>query len=562
MLPFVSLGQYENLLHKSYAENIEGYSKLYVSLIDLKDSVAIAKKTDAIKAFALAHQDKALELEMDLFTCYHNIEFKGHHSQKCIDDLVSLIARATKVGAVYVKIRAIRVLANYYWVTEKNYELAFEQYLLLEKEIDRLSAADYPEKPRDLVKIAEAYYSFQDYSKAEFYFKKALEVPENEFNTMVLNSARNTLGLCYQMQKNYELSDYYFNQVVATRFEKPKKEWVRIAKGNLGANYYLKKQYDLAIPLLVQDFSGAEEISDFGPAAGAAMPLADIYLSRGDRQKAWFYLSQARIAIARSEQTDRLRFWYPIMSKWYGAAGNQKEADIYLDSTIDAINAYQKQFSALKMMQASQKISLREDALKKAELELDRQKKNNERNLLVLTTVCLGFVAVAVYKNQKRQRLMAEAGRDRLKSELQVAQSRIDRFVQRANEQNHLMERLQRDLQKLRAAGTGENEALERTISELRSATILTAEDWSYFKQHFATIYPDFEPVLKQRFAQLTESELRYLMLSKLQLSHKEMAQVLGISSDGVRVTWNRVRKKMSGALDQNPQQLLASVGL
>jgi tetratricopeptide (TPR) repeat protein len=562
LLPLFTMGQYQSLLHKSYAENIAGYSKLYVSLIDLKDSAKIENRVDSIKTYALNHNDPALALEMDLFMCYHNIEFKGHRGQKCIDDLKALIERSAKAHAPFVKIRAIRVLANFYWVYEKNYELAFEQYLLLEKEVDQVSATAYPEKPRDLVKIGESYYYFQDYDKAIQYFKKALAVPENEFNTMVLNSARNTMGLCYQKLNDFQLSSDYFNEVIHTRFKKPQKEWVRIAKGNLGYNFYLQGKFDQATSLLIIDFTGAEQIGDYGPAAGAAMPLADIYLRREDLSKAWYYLTHAKENIRKSEQTDRLRFWYPLVSKFYAAAGKQKLANIYLDSAINSINDYQQKFSGLKMMRASQKINLREEALRNAGLALAAQRKQNERNLLMALAVFLAVASLLVYRHQKRKRQAAEVAQQQTARELQRAQKEINRFIQKVSEQNSLVETFQAELHRFKDAGSNEKQILEKTLSELRSSTILTGEDWLYFRQHFATVYPDFERLLKGKYPTMTESELRYLMLTRLGLSHKEMAQMLGISTDGVRVTWNRVRKKMGGTLAQSAQQLLVSEGL
>jgi len=562
LLPRFIFSQYENLLHKSYAENIKGYSKLYIELINLKDSAIIQHKILDIKRFAKAHDDTPLELEMDLFMCYHNIEFKKHRNQSCIDDLNTLILSAEKAQARFVKIRAIRVLANYYWVYQKNYERAFEQYLLLDKEVDKVDAADYPEKPMDLVKIGEAYYFFQDYNRAEVYFKKAIAVPENDFNTMTLSSARNTLGLCYQKQKNFALSNYYFNLIIQTTFQKPKEEWVRIATGNLGYNYYLQRQYNKALPFLEEDFVGAVRIEDYGPAAGAAIPLADIYLSRGEPQKSWYYIEEARRNIEKCQQTERLQYLYPVISKWYGQKGDQVNAARYLDLTIASINAYQKQFSALKMMQASQKISLRVEALNKARAELELQRKNSERNLWILLSTALAVIMLVVYRNQHNKRLLAEASRTRAENELSRAKEELDRFIQKVNEQNLLAESIRQELDELKEGHPEKKQRLEKTIAELRSVTILTGDDWLYFRKHFATVFPEFEAVLKKSCPAITESELRYLMLVKLQLSHKEMAQMLGISTDGVRVTWNRVRKKLNGSLEDTPQTLLEKAGV
>ena len=551
-LPLTAVAQYENLLHKSYAAKLDGYSKLYLELIALKDSVAIAHRTAAIKTFAKQHKDKALELEMDLFMAYHNIEFKEHRSPKCISDLQQIIANAEKEKINHIKIRAMRVLADYYWEELKNYELAFEQYILLEKEIDKVGVEDYPEKPRDLTKIGEAYYFFQDYGKAKQYFKKAINVPENNFNTMFLCSARNTLGLCYQQEKNYDQSDYYLNQIVQTKFAKPKEEWVRIATGNIGANYYFRKQYDQAIPLLEYDFNGATAIGDYGCAAGAATLLADIFRERGKLELAGKFIADAQYNIVKVGQLDRLRLLYPIMAKWYAAVGDMSKSKQYIDSSVVAFNRYNEKFSALKMLRAQQKVDLQKEQLQLA----DKQRKIMERNLMIAIATGLGVVLVLGYFILKRRQQATEIAKLKVESDLKRAQSEINLFINKINEQSKITEKFSDELKKLKSSETEERRLLEKTVTELRTTKILTDEDWLGFQQHFAKIYPSFIQNLKMDYPAITEAELRYLMLSKLQLSHKEMAQALGISPDAVRVTWNRVRKKLGGTLSDTPQSL------
>ncbi|MDQ8005244.1 MAG: helix-turn-helix transcriptional regulator [Pedobacter sp.] len=558
--PFVAFSQYEALLHKPYAEKIGAYSKLYLQLIALKDSEAIARKTADIKAFAQKNNDRELEMEMDLFTVYYHIEFKKHRNAKNISDLQLLMTVSENEGILHVKIRAIRVLADYYWFELKNYELAFEQYLLMEKELDRVSAKDYPELPRDMSKIGEAYYFFQDYAKAIKYFKKAINVPEDEFNTMFINSARNTLGLCYQKVKKYDLSNYYFNKIVKTRFARPQRDWIHLAKGNIGANYYYLGEYSKAIPLLEHDFKKSSALNDYGPVAGAATLLADIFLSKGDMKQSWFYISTARNNIANADQPDRLQHLYPIMSKWYGANGNENLARLYLDSTINSIKAYQEKFNALKVLRAQQKISLKDAALSRAEFDLEKQKKINERNFLIVIVIGLAILIVLGYFVQKKKQQTIEIAKLKIEAELKNAQSEIDLFIYKINEQTKIAERFNNELKKLKSSESEDGRLFENTVEELRLTKILTDDDWINFQKHFAKIFPLFSSHIKSNFPTITEAELRYLMLSKLQLSHKEMAQALGISPDAVRVTWNRVRKKLGGSLDDTPQSLLNSM--
>lgn len=554
-LPLVSSAQYESLLHKPYQDKVLGVHAMYQELINISDSVQRAKKAEQIKAFARQHKDRGLELEVHFFQVFWNAFYQKQPKKIALKELKEQLDVVSKENVYFLKARALRALAEFYWKKEQNYELAFEQYLLLDKELAIIKPSDYPEMARDLMQIGQAYYFFQDYALAATYFKKAIQLPENTFNTMVLNDARNTLGLCYQQLNNLDSADYYFKEVQKTTFPEAM-VWKRIATGNIGNSMYLRKQYDKAIPLLETDFNGAVAENDSGCAAGASILLADIYRNKGNLEQAGAFIEQAKYHIEKAYQPDRLRFLYPVMSKWYAAMGNTEKSKQYVDSSVAAFNRYNEKFSALKVLRAQQKVDRQKEQLQLA----DKQRKIIERNLMIAIAIGLGVALILGYFILKRRQQAIEIAKLKVETELKKAQNEINLFIYKINEQSKITEKFSDELKKLKSSETEERRLLEKTVTELRTAKILTDEDWLGFQQHFAKIYPTFIQNLKIDYPTITEAELRYLMLSKLQLSHKEMAQALGISPDAVRVTWNRVRKKLGGTLSDTPQSLVENV--
>lgn len=473
-------------------------------------------------------------MEMDLFLVYHDAFFKKHPSAQSIDAINNLIGRSEKAGIDHVNIRAVRVLAAYYW-DQHNYEQAFEQYILLDKKLSATNVFDFPELVRDLLKIGEAYYYFLDYKNAKYYFKRIIRLPETEFNTMFMNSARNTLGLCYQKEKDYTRSDYYFNQILKTKFSEPKKIWRRIAMGNLGANCYYRNEYDKAIPLLEYDFTGAVKEADYGPAAGASILLADIFLSKGNAEKSWTYIQHARGNIAKSGQSDRLRLLYPVISKWYGRKGNQRLSNVYLDSTVLAINHYHEQFSSTKILRAQQKISLQEEKIKNSEIVLVKQQKTNERTLM--TTIFAGLVVVMIlgYFIYKKELNTKDLTIRISGQELDNARQDLTKFTERITENNKLIEQLQQH--------RTEEERNELVI-QLQQSSILSEEEWHAFQRTFDKVYPGFISRARTVYTDLSLGELRYFVLCKLNLTYREMASILGVSPNSIQVLRHRIRKK------------------
>jgi cbb3-type cytochrome oxidase subunit 3 len=426
-----SYARYEDLLHRRYAERLQSLNKVYSELASLQHSELLIHKAGQIQAFARKHRDRELELDIELFVIYR-LAFSGQKEQiEVIDSLKTFISLAQKEKIWSVRIKAIRVLAEYYWQIVHNYELAFEQYLLLDRELGSLKAEEYPEMAGDLLKIAEAYYFFQDYATAKKYLQRTIAIPETELNTMSLNSARNTLGLAFQIEGQYDSSDYYFNQILATKFEKPQKEWIRIAKGNLGANRYFNKDYKSALPLLQFDFEESLKAEDYRTATGAAILLAGTYVHYKNPETAFFYLSAARNYISTYGYEDRLQHWYPIMSKWYSLIGDTKKADSNIDSTVQAINLYQQKFSALKMLKAQQKVNLRDNKILKTAYQLENAKKISQRNVLFIAVLLLVLLCIIGYLVQKNRRATIEREKQLVEDDLEKAKGEIARFNQK-----------------------------------------------------------------------------------------------------------------------------------
>ncbi|WP_143019678.1 tetratricopeptide repeat protein [Niabella drilacis] len=545
LLPARSLAQYDTLLHKPYAKKVLGVHAMYKDLIDIGDSARRVEKAAEIKSFARRHKDRGLELEIELFLVFWNAFYQQQPKDVSLRKLTALVGLVSKENIDFLRARALRALAEFYWKYEGNYEQAFEQYLLLDKELASARADAYPEMARDLMQIGEAYYFFQDYSVAKKYFKRAIALPETAFNTMVLNAARNNLGLCFQQENELDSADHYFNEVRKTRF--PEAEvWKRIATGNLGTDNYLRKQFDKAIPLLETDFNGSVTENDYGCAAGAAILLADIFRDRGNMELAGTFIAHAQTYIMKAEQPDRLRLLYPVMSKWYAAAGDAERSKQYVDSSIAAFNRYNEKFSALKVLRAQQKVDRQREELQLSAFTLERQRKVAERNLLILLLLILCIAIVLIYFIQKKKQLAKDFKLQAATQELELARANLNRFTESILEKNKLIEQLQ-----------NRNPEKDKTtlFQQLQQSTILTEDDWQSFQVLFDKAYPGFILRVKEKQSELSTGELRYFVLARLNLSTKEMAAMLGVSPNAIQVMRHRIRKKLSladhAALDE-----------
>ena len=77
-------------------------------------------------------------------------------------------------------------------------------------------------------------------------------------------------------------------------------------------------------------------------------------------------------------------------------------------------------------------------------------------------------------------------------------------------------------------------------------------ENWEHFAHHFDKIHTDFLVVLKNRYPLLTASDLKLCAYVRMNLSSKEIAQLMNISIRGVEIGRYRLRKKLGLAKETN----------
>ena len=85
----------------------------------------------------------------------------------------------------------------------------------------------------------------------------------------------------------------------------------------------------------------------------------------------------------------------------------------------------------------------------------------------------------------------------------------------------------------------------QQLAGELSRQTILTEEEWEKFKILFEKIYPGFFLKLKEMVPDITVAESRMASLIRLHLNTKQMASMLGISTDSVYKIKQRLRKRL-----------------
>ncbi len=87
----------------------------------------------------------------------------------------------------------------------------------------------------------------------------------------------------------------------------------------------------------------------------------------------------------------------------------------------------------------------------------------------------------------------------------------------------------------------GELKRMIKTLSEDENID----EEWDSFTKHFDKVHSDFLNELKEKHSDITPNELKLCAYLRMNLSTKEIAQVMNISVRGVDISRYRLRKKL-----------------
>ncbi|MBK8428316.1 MAG: hypothetical protein IPL27_21185 [Lewinellaceae bacterium] len=155
-------------------------------------------------------------------------------------------------------------------------------------------------------------------------------------------------------------------------------------------------------------------------------------------------------------------------------------------------------------------------------------------------------------EKQKTQELR-EIEDDKMKSELRHINNLLAASTMNLVVKNEFMESIKEELEEVKRMGKSveTKQALEKIVKEI-DTTLRLQEDWEQFEYHFDQVHGDFLNRLREQFHDLTPNEQKLCALLRLNLSTKEISNLMSISLRGVEIARYRLRKKLGLDLGQN----------
>ncbi|AMR31352.1 hypothetical protein A0256_07900 [Mucilaginibacter sp. PAMC 26640] len=186
----------------------------------------------------------------------------------------------------------------------------------------------------------------------------------------------------------------------------------------------------------------------------------------------------------------------------------------------------------------------------KLRAEMEIYKRNTVIIGLMLIMVISGLIFNSQRLHAQKDRALLTSEKVRLDEQLRTAELAIAGYAEKLTQKNLLIDEFKTELDKLKRKFNAEDGA--REIANMMKLHIMTDENWEEFKKLFSNVHPAFLYNLRNKYPHVTSTEIRLLALLKLNLNNREMAGMLGITTDGVKKAKQRLRKKikLEGSLE------------
>jgi DNA-directed RNA polymerase specialized sigma24 family protein len=432
---------------------------------------------------------------------------------------------------------------------------AFKYFSLCKDYFFELTKAEQRNAMRYIYDIALEYYKYQDYENAIELAHLANNTNQTYQNILAENViAKSYLRLgqydsCIKWSTNalqYGVADKDFKNI-----------WQGLNRGNIGIAYYMKGNCEKALPLLQHGLDSCKKYNVYDAATAFAAYLGMCAIKQNKLSEANSYLNWGESFLGKHNDVMSLVEFYDAKALYARKLGN---ASLIL-AAQDSLQYYKSIFD--KKYDSNQKI--------KIEVENEKQILENQRLakeqalrfqkwlrggiIAFLFLACI--IALLLFNREKlRYKLKSqqlEQEKYEAENALAIASHQLKDYTKSLQQKAALIEQFSQEIDLLQKKQTEKEASLENEqhLENLRRLTILTEDDWETFRNLFEKAHPGFFVRLKNKLPELNPAEVRFLALTKLKLSSKEMANMLGVSQEAIRSIKSRMKKRISPSDEQ-----------
>lgn len=406
--------------------------------------------------------------------------------------------------------------------------------------------------------IAYFFSSIDEKQASNLYLKHALSLTpktDKDYATFL-----NAMGCNYFCLKKYDLANQYFNETIL--YSRQNNDSLRLAKGlgDLAQIFILKKQFRQAERLLLDDIQISRQVNNPKNAMFAQIRLGKMYVEDKKFNQAKEVFDSALSYIITQDKFKSFEF--DVNNALLSIAIFEKNTadELLLRRQLDFLKPIVDTIDGAEILKKISWKNQNEIANWKFESEQIKLEKASfmKTTFIIISGLLLCLLILFVFIYKRRLKLQQVNYENSILS-AQLKQFQIEKALNEANDslksiktyligKNRLIVKLESQIKDLASKSNGSQEKHE--LDKLISSHLMTDENWLTFKQSFINEQPEIFNFIKENFTDLSESNLRIVLLHKIGLKNQEIANLLGITIHGVKKAKQRLRLKYGQSIE------------
>ncbi|MEL6812457.1 MAG: tetratricopeptide repeat protein [Bacteroidota bacterium] len=450
----------------------------------------------------------------------------------------------------------INQMKGYYSIAYTHSLEALKIYEALDVEIRKADALNH---------LAGTEHSLKNYKSSIEYNKKALKIYEENGDIYYAAQALNDIGLSFNVMQELDSSMVYLTRSLEKSKEANVPALSAVTLGNMGTVKWHKEQYGEATQLFEQAIAICNTIGDLRRQRETEAKLGVNYNDWNKPMKAIPLFDKVILYASENDVLDMLKNAYEGRSKSYQLLKKYPKAiyDFEQAATLrDTI------FNNEKTAKIEELKAVYETEKKEREIELQ----NNKIELLETKAevgtlwqwilwaglAVLGIIFGLTFYSLRQKMKRNELEREKLDTTLAYKEKELTTHTLHLAHKNEVLADLKNQIEEIKKEG-GSTRKVQNVLNQI-NLDINNDGSWEQFRSYFEDVHRDFNTNVKRNYPGISAKELRFMALVKMNLSSKEIANILNISQEGVKKARYRLRKKMALEPSESLEDLILSL--
>jgi tetratricopeptide (TPR) repeat protein len=332
---------------------------------------------------------------------------------------------------------------------------------------------------------------------------------------------------------------------------------------NLGSIYEDYKDYETALNYFEKAALYNGYFNDMNQRAEILNNIGDYHQKTGKSNQSISFFKQALLCARKSKDVHQEISALKDLSESYYQLNRFQEAYQVLDSanTLSKKNLFESNNNQVAGIQALNNIREKENKI--TLLEKDAIIKSSQQYLfiaLIGISLLIGFSIYLIYRQRLKKKEMekehqlieyetkievAQKEEENLKNEIDLKNKTLSSYALQTVQDKKVLKQVYDQLKQIQKHPQDKRDGYLLSITSDLKSSLQDKNHWEEFKTFFDQVHPEFVHNLTKMNTELSAAEIRLSVLLRMNMNSKDIATILKISPDSVRIARYRLRKKL-----------------